>query len=88
MTSGRHPPERSRSEALSGLVLFEAGELIPIRVSEASERTGTCPERPPGPRSRVTQSDARQSVGLNLRRAFPLPDSGSFAGLLGRLDEA
>ena len=84
MTSGRHPPERGRSAALSGLVLFEAGKLIPIPVYEA-ERTGSGAE---GPRSQGTQREKRESVGRNLRRAFPLPDSGSFASLLGRLEEA
>ena len=88
MTSGRHPPERGRSAALSGLVLFEAGKLIPIPVHEAGQRTeiGAGPLREH--RSQGKQREARESVGRNLRRAFPLPDSGSFAGLLDRLEEA
>ena len=88
MTAGRHPPGRSRSAALSGLVLIEGGELIPMRVSEASERTEARAERPREPRSLGAQIEVRESVGRTLRRAFPLPDSGSFAGLLERLDEA
>lgn len=88
MTPGRHPPERGRSEALSGLVLFEAGKLIPIPVYERSERGALAVEPPRGVHRPGKQSDARESVGRSLRRAFPLPDSGSFAGLLGRLEEA
>jgi hypothetical protein len=88
VTPGRHPPEHGRSAALSGLVLFEAGKLIPIPVHEAGQRTeiGAGPLREH--RSRGKQREARESVGRNLRRAFPLPDSGSFAGLLDRLEEA
>jgi hypothetical protein len=88
VTPRRRPPERGRSEVFSGLVLIEGGELIPMRVSEGSERTEARAERPREPRSLGAQSEVRESVGRTLRRAFPLPDSGSFAGLLGRLEEA
>jgi hypothetical protein len=88
VTPGRHPPERGRSAALSGLVLFEAGKLIPIPVYEVGERGGGGVERPREAHRPGKQSDARESVGRSLRRAFPLPDSGSFASLLGRLEEA
>ena len=88
MTPRRRPSERGRSEALSGLVLFEAGKLIPIPVYEAGQRTEVDGGRPRAARSQDKQSDARESIGRNLRRAFPLPDSGSFASLLGGLEEA
>lgn len=86
MTPGRHP-ERNLATALSGLVLFEGGELIPIQVSNSSERTeaGERPRPPVAPRG---QRDAREHVGRNLRLAFPLPDSGSFASLLNGIEEA
>ena len=88
MTPRQRSSERARPEALSGLVLFEAGKLIPIPVHEAGQRTeiGAGPLREH--RSQGKQREARESVGRNLRRAFPLPDSGSFAGLLDRLEEA
>jgi hypothetical protein len=82
VTAGGHASERSRSASLSGLVLFEAGELIPIPVSESGERI-----RPSAERHRP-QRDAHEHLGRNLRLAFPLPDSGSFAGLLGGIEDA
>ena len=88
MTPRRSPSERGRSEAPSGLVLFEAGRLIAIPVHEGDQRTEVDAGRPREPRSQDKQSDARESIGRNLRRAFPLPDSGSFASLLGGLEEA
>jgi hypothetical protein len=79
---------------LSGLVLFEAGELIPIPVSESGERSIAGERiRPSAERHRDRgaerpQRDAHEHLGRNLRLAFPLPDSGSFAGLLGGIEDA
>jgi hypothetical protein len=68
--------------------LFEAGELIPIQTSEDGEQGRRAAAVHFGePSAQGPQEEARGSVGRNLRWAFPLPDSGSFAGLLDELDE-
>ena len=87
MTAGGRAPERSPSALLSGLVLFEAGELIPIPVSESGERIRPSAERHRDRGAERPQRDAHEHLGRNLRLAFPLPDSGSFAGLLSGIEE-
>jgi hypothetical protein len=71
------------------LILFEAGELIPIELSDGKEawkRRSHRVDREASKSSPAVSPDVRERVGRNLRWAFPLPDTGSFVGLLDALD--
>lgn len=94
MNAGRRqlPGKAGQSPASSGLVMFRAGTLVPIQLPSPEEIvepkkesaiTGQADRRVDR-----THEDARAAAAHNLRRAFPLPDSGSFHRLLEALEEA